>query len=89
LCNLLNKDTTFEFDKECEKAFDCLKEKLTTASIITALDWSIDFELMCNVSDYAVGVVLGQRKKSYFLSYTLLARCLMMLRVITLLLRSC
>jgi len=38
LCNLLNKDTTFEFDKECEKAFECLKKKLTTAQIIAAPD---------------------------------------------------
>jgi len=38
LRNLLNKDTTFEFDKECEKAFDCLKEKLTTAPVITTPD---------------------------------------------------
>ena len=36
LCNLLNKDTTFEFDKECEKALECLKKKLTTVPIIAA-----------------------------------------------------
>jgi len=66
LCNLLNKDTTFEFDKECEKAFDCLKEKLTTAPVIIAPNWSIDFELMCDASDYAVGSVLGQRKENLF-----------------------
>jgi len=61
LCNLLNRDTTFKFDKECEKVFDCLKEKLTTVP-----DWSIGFELMCDASDYAVGAVLGQRKENLF-----------------------
>jgi len=66
LCKMLNKDTTFEFDKECEKAFDCLKEKLTTAPVITAPDWSIGFELMCDASDYAVGAVLGQSKEKLF-----------------------
>ena len=24
-------------------------------------DWNKDFEIMCDVSDYALGVVLGQR----------------------------
>jgi len=83
----LNNDTSFEFDKDCEKAFECLKKKLTTAPVITAPDWSITFELMCNASDYAVGVVLGQRKEKLFYVIHLLARCLMMLKVITLLLR--
>jgi len=61
LCNLLNKDTTFKFDKECEKAFECLKKKLPTAP-----NWSISFELMCDASDYVVGAVLGQRKEKLF-----------------------
>jgi len=43
LCNLLNKETTFNFHQECEKAFECLKGKLTTAPVITAPDWSIGF----------------------------------------------
>ena len=66
MCNLLNKDTTFEFDKECEKAFECLKKKLTIAPVITAPNWSIGFELMCDASDYAIGAVLGQRKEKLF-----------------------
>lgn len=33
-----------------------------------ALDWSLPFELMCNVRDIAVGVVvLGQRKDKIML----------------------
>jgi len=66
LCNLLNKDTPFNFDKDCLAAFDRLKEKLTTTPIITAPDWSLSFELMCDASDYAVGAVLGQRKEKLF-----------------------
>jgi len=31
-----------------------------------ALDWSKDFELMCDASDYAVGAVLGQRHDKVF-----------------------
>ncbi|KAM1152014.1 hypothetical protein EV1_034327 [Malus domestica] len=35
---------------------------LTSASIIMPPDWSLLFELMCDASDYAIGVVLGQRR---------------------------
>jgi len=31
-----------------------------------APDWSKEFELMCNASDYAVGAVLGQRQDKTF-----------------------
>jgi len=58
LCNLLNKDTPFNFDKDCLATFDRLKEKLTTAPIITAPDRSLSFELMCDTSDYTVDAVL-------------------------------
>jgi len=39
LYNLLNKDTVFEFDQNFVEAFECLKKKLTTAPVVTALDW--------------------------------------------------
>lgn len=29
---------------------------------MTALDWKLNSELMCNASDYDIGVVLGKRK---------------------------
>ncbi|KAJ8765396.1 hypothetical protein K2173_012093 [Erythroxylum novogranatense] len=59
--NLLQKDVPFEFNEDCKKAFDILKEKLVTAPIIRPPDWNIPFELMCDASNYAVGAVLGQR----------------------------
>ncbi|GKA14851.1 hypothetical protein Tco_0694497 [Tanacetum coccineum] len=34
LTKLLEKDTTFEFDDECKKAFELLKEKLACAPVI-------------------------------------------------------
>ncbi|CAN6678827.1 unnamed protein product [Malus baccata var. baccata] len=76
LCRLLQKDVTFDFNKECEKAFKDLKEMLTSAPIIRPPDWSIPFELMCDASDYALGTVLGQRKDKqphviYYASQTL------------------
>ncbi|CAN6583772.1 unnamed protein product [Malus baccata var. baccata] len=76
LCRLLQKDVSFDFNEECEKAFKHLKEMLTSAPIIRPPDWSIPFELMCDVSDYALGAVLGQRKDKqphiiYYASRTL------------------
>ncbi|XP_051147538.1 uncharacterized protein LOC127262769 [Andrographis paniculata] len=52
--------TGIEVDRS--KAFRVLKEKLTSASIISAPVWSEPFELMMDASDYAVGIVLGQQK---------------------------
>ncbi|XP_045830863.1 uncharacterized protein LOC123922161 [Trifolium pratense] len=66
LSNLLNKGTSFTFDDECLIAFTELKERLVTAPIIIAPDWKLEFELMCDASDYAVGAVLGQRKNKTF-----------------------
>nr|KYP49928.1 Retrovirus-related Pol polyprotein from transposon 17.6 [Cajanus cajan] len=66
LSNLLNKDTPFCFNDSCLKAFEALKARLTSAPIITAPDWKLDFELMCDASDYAVGAILGQRRAKTF-----------------------
>ncbi|GJT33400.1 reverse transcriptase domain-containing protein [Tanacetum coccineum] len=55
------KDTPFEFDDECQKAFELLKEKLTCASVIVSPNWNLQFELMCDASSFAVGAVLGQK----------------------------
>ncbi|KAJ0754891.1 putative nucleotidyltransferase, Ribonuclease H [Helianthus annuus] len=76
LCNLLLKDRYFNFDKQCENAFNVLKQKLVEAPILQSPNWSLPFEIMCDASDYAVGAVLGQRvdKKPvaiYYVSKTL------------------
>ena len=61
LCKLLLKDQPFEFNQDCQNAFNVLKQKLVEAPILQSPNWSLPFEIMCDVSDYAVGVVLGQR----------------------------
>ncbi|GJX82425.1 putative nucleotidyltransferase, ribonuclease H [Tanacetum coccineum] len=61
MIQLLLKYAKFDFSNDCKKAFNILKEKLTTTPIIISPDWNIPFELMCDASDFVVGVVLGQR----------------------------
>ncbi|KAM1255834.1 hypothetical protein ACFX2G_030628 [Malus domestica] len=76
MSQLLQKDVSFVFDDECDKAFNHLKKMLTSAPIIVPLNWSLHFELMCYASDYALGAVLVQRKDKqphviYYASRTL------------------
>ena len=66
LSNLLNKEVSFNFNNFCLTAFNTLKQNLISAPIITAPDWTLHFEIMCDASDYAVGAVLGQRKNKIF-----------------------
>ncbi|GKA38524.1 reverse transcriptase domain-containing protein [Tanacetum coccineum] len=58
LTKLLEKDTPFEFNNECQNAFKILKEKLTCAPGIVSLNWNLLFELMWDASDFAVGAIL-------------------------------
>ena len=51
----------FDFDDRCKEAFDCFKSAMTTTPIIQAPDWTAPFELMCDASNYALGVVLAQK----------------------------
>ncbi|GJT10979.1 reverse transcriptase domain-containing protein [Tanacetum coccineum] len=76
LTKLHEKDTPFEFNDECQKAFEYLKEKLTCGLVIVSPNWNLPFKLMCDASDFAVGAVLGQKDGKnfhpiYFASKTL------------------
>lgn len=42
-------------------AFECLKKKLICASIIVSRNWSLSIHIMCDESDYIIGVVLGKK----------------------------
>nr|GEY06159.1 reverse transcriptase domain-containing protein [Tanacetum cinerariifolium] len=66
MTHLLEKDTPFVFSKDCIQAFQTLKKKLTEAPILIAPNWDLPFELMCDASDFAIGVVLGQRHEKHF-----------------------
>ena len=60
------KDAPFDFSNDYLKVFEMLKEKLTTAPIITAPNWSLPFEIICDASDFALGVTLRQRSNKIF-----------------------
>ena len=71
LCNLLAKDVTFEWSQACEGAFDKLKTMLVSPPIMRSPNWDLPFEIICDASDYAIWVVLGQRedKKAFVIYY--------------------
>nr|GFB86481.1 reverse transcriptase domain-containing protein [Tanacetum cinerariifolium] len=66
MIHFLEKNSPFIFSNECIQAFRTLKDKLTEAPILIAPNWDQPFELLCDASDYAVGVVLGQRIEKHF-----------------------
>ncbi|RVW26257.1 hypothetical protein CK203_049682 [Vitis vinifera] len=55
------KDAKFIWDERCQKSFDQLKQFLTTTPIVRAPNWQLHLK-MCDASDFAIGVVLGQRE---------------------------
>ena len=66
LCRLLEKDTKFNFDAACQSSFKEIKSSLVKAPIMVKPDWNSEFEIMCDVSNYAMGVVLGQKDDKMF-----------------------
>ncbi|XP_042454625.1 uncharacterized protein LOC122038761 [Zingiber officinale] len=60
LSRLLQKVVEFVFDEKCKEAFNKLREALISSPIVCSPDWLLPFELMCDASNFAVGVVLSQ-----------------------------
>ena len=56
LCRLLEKETKFNFDDSCKAAFEEIKSKLVRAPIMAAPEWDQGFEVMCDVSDFTMGL---------------------------------
>ena len=66
LCRLLEKDAKFNFDESYQYSFEEIKSRLVEAPIMAKLEWNKEFEIMCDVSDYAIGAVLGQKAEKMF-----------------------
>ena len=74
-CQLLKKWRGFQWDDECEKKFQDLKEYLAQAPMLTAPKPGEDLFMYLSVSDHAVSVVLlrdrGVQQPMYYISKTL------------------
>ena len=66
LCRFLEKDTKFNFDESCQKAYEEIKFRLVEAPIMAKPDWNREFEIMCDARDFAMGAVLGQKEEKVF-----------------------
>ena len=62
----MEKDANFNFDELCKVAFDEIKSRLVTTPIMVIPDRNNDFEIMCDVSDFAMAPILGQRSEKIF-----------------------
>ncbi|RDX77363.1 Retrovirus-related Pol polyprotein from transposon 17.6, partial [Mucuna pruriens] len=60
LSKLLQKDVEFKFDQPYTEAFQELKNRLTSAPILQVPNWVLPFKLMCDASNLAMEVILGQ-----------------------------
>jgi hypothetical protein len=59
---------SFHCTEEAEKSFKLLKKKITEQPILVLLDFSKTFQVRCDMSGFAIGVVLTQddRSVTYF-----------------------
>lgn len=62
LNNLLKKDTKFIWTKECEDAFNVLKNCLISEPILVRPNFKDTFVITTDASDYAIGAVLSNEK---------------------------
>jgi len=60
LTMLTKKDNKFNWNTEQQNAFDSLKEKLTSAPVLSYPDFTRQFLITTDASDYAIGAILSQ-----------------------------
>jgi len=63
MTELLKKEKKFVWTESCERSFQELKQRLTTASVLTLLDIHRDFVIYCDASRQGLGCVLMQDGK--------------------------
>ena len=66
LCRLLEKDAKFNFDELCQSSFEEIRSRLVEAPIMAKPNSTKEFEIMCDVSDYVMGAVLGKKTDKMF-----------------------
>lgn len=60
LHNLTKKGLKFQWNDDCQVAFDRLKEAVTQAPILAYPDFTVEFTLATDACDEGLGYVLGQ-----------------------------
>ena len=61
-----DKNRPLEWSVECQTAFDCLKQAMTTAPVMALPDWSVGaFIIRADASGRAIGGSLNQVQKKY------------------------
>eukprot|EP00253_Pinus_taeda_P021947 PITA_21947 len=76
LFKLLAKDAPFNWNDNCQQAFETLKAKLSTTPVLKGPNWDLPFHIFTDASDIVVGASLGQKEQSccyaiYFISKNL------------------
>lgn len=66
LTKLLKKNAKFDWDYECEQAFNQLRRALVTSPILVPPDWEKEFHVQVDASAYAIGSVLCQADSKGF-----------------------
>ena len=56
------KDAHFFWTEECQATFAELKKRLSTTPILRGPNWTLPFHISFDVSDTAIGAVLGQQE---------------------------
>jgi hypothetical protein len=60
---LLGNKVEFKWTQKCQEAFETLKEKLTTASVLVLPDVHKSFSVYCNACYTGLGCVLMQEER--------------------------
>ena len=63
MTELLKKDKKFEWTEDCEKSFNELKIRLTTAPVLTLPDIYRSFDVYCDASRQGIGCLHMQDSK--------------------------
>jgi hypothetical protein len=63
MTELLKKGVKFEWSKDCDKAFNTLREHLTSAPMLTQPNMSNPFEVFCDASGTGLGCMLMQENR--------------------------
>jgi hypothetical protein len=58
MCKILKKDIQYWWDEACEQFFQWMKTSLTILLVLIVLDWTKEFHVHIDTSNYAIGAML-------------------------------